>query len=412
MFSARRWGGLAALVLGALALDFTVRVAWSDWVSRDGTREQILKAIRMEPENWTFYREWGEFVPAEGVTALSGAVLRNPLNPELRLELADLAEAAGRMDEAEGSLRAAVALDQTSTARTLLARYYFRRNDAGHFWPAVREALAVAATGDPELFRECWAMNTGHAVGDVIPKRPEMLVDYLDFLVDSQRYDAAAGVGAELIGKKPVVAEEARKRAMGVVMRYCSAMVQQGRAAEAVAAWNWLVGARAIRGEELGVGARVWVTDGEFSWDPGDGAGFEWQRTGAVYTEYGEKAREMRVTFSGKQPERCEVMGEYVALWPGREYWVRVKYEMRGVGAESGLRWKVALRDGKVLGEVGMPGGRIPGESGGEREVEMRFRVMGAGPVVGRLTLAYERELGTVRIEGEAAIRKVESGWK
>jgi tetratricopeptide (TPR) repeat protein len=405
------------LLAASLALWFTLRVSWSDWVARDATRDGIRAAIGMMPENWKFYRDWGEFVPAEGVEALSGAVLLNPMNPQLRLELAEVAEKAGKDGLAERSLLEAVARDRTATARTLLAEYYFRKGDAAHFWAAARGALEVAAVGDAELFRECWEMEgltvtNGDFFQGTIPKRPEILWDYLDFLLNTGRLDAAARVGDEAMR-----ARNGGRKAERAAMKYCGAMAQAGRAREAVMAWNWLASEKAVRGGELGEGARGWVTDGGFEWDPfggnsEGGVGFGWQRTGAVGTEWAEKARELRVTFSGKQPERCEVLGQEVALWPGREYWARVKYETRGIGAESGLKWRVVLRDGTVLGEVGMPGGEGAFGSAGERSVEMKFRGTFAAPVVGRLALVYERELGTVRIEGEAAIREVASGWR
>ena len=399
MFLARRLSGFGALVLAAAALYFTGLAAWSDWVSRDATRAGILAAIRMTPENWTLYRMWGEFVPADGVAALNGAVARNPVNPQLRLESAEVLEAAGRNGEAETRLLEAVSLDRTATARVLAAEFYFRRGDEAHFLGSARGALAVAEKGDAEIFREYWAISNGQ-VGDVVPNRPEILPDYLDFLIDSRRFDAAERVGTELMR----VRRDKKGRAARVLMKYCTAMAREGRAEQAVAAWNWLARERAIPYAALGERAQEWVTDGDFQRELGDGAGFEWRRTDAVFSEWVEKSRELRVTFSGKQPERCEVLSQEVALWPGREYWLRVKYEMRGIGAESGLRWKVALRDGRVLGEAAMPGG--------VDSVEMRFGGDLQGAAMARLVLEYERALGTVRIEGEVAIRNVASGWR
>ena len=80
---------------------------------------------------------------------------------------------------------------------------------------------------------------------------------------------------------------------------------------------------------------------------------------------------------------------------------MRVGYSMSGIDRESGLFWRVTIPDG-----AGLFNGRLPGGIG-EQEIVGQF-VAPPDAELGRLVLGYERVKGTVRIEGEAEIRRVE----
>jgi hypothetical protein len=107
----------------------------------------------------------------------------------------------------------------------------------------------------------------------------------------------------------------------------------------------------------------------------------------------------LRVSFSGRQPEQCDLLWRYVALEPGRKYRLRVKYRMPA--PDAGLRWEV-LADGKDLLE-----GAGALRDAGDGEKTLDFEVP-AEAGLGRLLLRYERVKGTVRVEGDAEIAMVE----
>lgn len=397
-----RLGGLLGLLVASVPLYWSVRIAAADWVSKDGTRDSIRAALRMTPVNWECYREWAELVPADAVEAMRQSVLLNPVNPMLWLELAEVAEKAGRDSEAEASLREAIRLDKTAGPRTLLAEFYFRRKDVARFWPAARAALEAAASGPTVLFADCWQLSTdaGFILRTAIPERPEILADYLHFLVAENHADAAEPVAMKVMrGARTAQAGQA-------VRAYCDQMAEHHRAEAAVTAWDWLSKEKVIPYGELGIRAGRWVTNGDWRVDPGEaqtGSGFGWRIAdgGGWFAEYSKKERTLRIRFSGEQPERCQVLSEFAPLWPGKHYGLRVSYETRGIDRQSGLSWRVVMPSGAVIGEVALAG------ETGERLAQLSF----AGPdspTVGQLVLVYERTLGTVRIEGEVEIRRVD----
>src|ERR1700733_2125566 len=99
-----RLAGILIFALSTLLLYWSIRIAWSDWLSRDRTRESILKAIDLLPENSLYYRFWAEIEPKDGVIALRQAAAINPLNPDIRIELGIHYEQSANLPEAESSL--------------------------------------------------------------------------------------------------------------------------------------------------------------------------------------------------------------------------------------------------------------------------------------------------------------------
>jgi predicted secreted protein len=80
---------------------------------------------------------------------------------------------------------------------------------------------------------------------------------------------------------------------------------------------------------------------------------------------------------------------------------LRFSYRTTGIAPETGLRWRLTDLNGtKIL----VQGESLASES--ERDGTFAFRTpAGAGLV--RLTLAYQRALGTTRIAGSIVLRKL-----
>src|SRR5207245_348367 len=49
----------------------------------------------------------------------------------------------------------------------------------------------------------------------------------------------------------------------------------------------------------------------------------------------------LKLSLSGKQPEKCELLWQYIPLIPGRRYRFRSQYRTSGIAAESGVRWSI-----------------------------------------------------------------------
>lgn len=348
----------------------------------------------MVPANWAYYRDLAELNPQEAVAPLRRAVELNPRNAPLRIELGEYAEQAGDLATAEASFRSAVGLDRTYVARAELAGFYFRRRDRARFQETVRDALETGPRDAQMLFQECWELiGDGDAIlREAIPDKKEVLEPYLEFLLRTNRLDAARPVASRVMAGGAGGAEIRE-----AILTYCDRMLAAGNREEAVGAWNWLAERRLIGYPNLD--GRELVTNRAF--EPGTiNRGFDWRFSSGsgVYYERGA-AGVLKVGFSGKQPENYDVLWQPVALEGGGKYRLRVKY--RTPVRDAGLRWEV-LAGGKDL----LYGAGVLSDAGaGERMLEFDGP---ATPSLGSLLLRYERVRGTVRVEGEAEIRDVE----
>ena len=182
--------------MALLLLYYSFLIARADWLSEERTRQSILAAIRLFPDNSLFYRDWAEIEPADSLMALRQAAVVNPLNPNIRIELGMSAEKAGNLGEAEASLIEAVALERTGAPRGILAEYYFRRHEVEKFWPAARDGLDHSYYDMTTLFEDCWNLSSDSnlILERAIPNRATVLIAYPDFLMLRNRLDAAKPV--------------------------------------------------------------------------------------------------------------------------------------------------------------------------------------------------------------------------
>ena len=82
-----RAAGLAALVLLATALYWTVRLARADWLFLKGNPQSIQQAIRLATGNPDYYSGWAQAEPDRAVDVLEKAVALNPIDSSLWIEL-------------------------------------------------------------------------------------------------------------------------------------------------------------------------------------------------------------------------------------------------------------------------------------------------------------------------------------
>jgi hypothetical protein len=75
------------------------------------------------------------------------------------------------------------------------------------------------------------------------------------------------------------------------------------------------------------------LTNASFTHAP-SGAGFDWHllQLAGAHTTFG--SGELRLTFSGTQPEHCTIAWQFVATAPGEHYVVKCR------GAADGLAWR------------------------------------------------------------------------
>lgn len=298
------------------------------------------------------------------------------------------AETAGDHKKAEASLLQAAEIDHLYLPRWTLANFYFRAGDLPRFWTWARRAAGMAY--DPAaLFQLCWrASGDGREILQLaIPDAPAIRQAYLDFLLRTNRLEAAEPLAVEL-------SESAGASQLDLLLRYCDALLARKQAGPALQVWNALA-ARGIipyRSLDPRTGA---LTNGELAAAPLS-RGFDWRpaRVEGAALSFETGLREMSLSLSGKQPESCDFIEQYLAVVPNIKYRFRYRYRTRDLAAETGLAWSFV--DARTVAELAA--GAVPA-SPGWNEQTLTFST-GAGSDLLRVLLRYRRRAGSMRAEG------------
>ncbi len=363
--------------LAALAAFHALRLAYADFLFQTGTPENVRRAARIAHSNPTYALRAGD--PRR-------AVALNPYLSEAWLELAQQAEAANDLAEAERLYREASKVDQTFTPRWALANYYFRRQQADEFWRWLRLAAERSYGDRTALFRLAWHFteDSQEILRKSILPTPEFLGLYLDFLRSEAKWEAAVEAAAEL-------APMARPGERAKLLELCEALLQAGRGDAAVRVWNlW------DPGQRLDAAAGHSLANGDLAREPlGKGFDLRFPWRAGVTHRWSGQARQIRIALDGREQERTELLEQYAPVVPGAAYVYEFRYRVERMAANSGIRWSFSCPDQPDFLEI--PVAKAPPD----------FMAMAAmlrippGCRMLRITLGYRRLPGTVRAEGD-----------
>src|ERR1017187_1596150 len=349
-------GAFIAMLCG-YACYWSARWAIADYA----IRSSVQRALRLAPGNPDYYVRLAQVEPALALSALERAAVLNPLNSSVWIELAGAAEAHNDFRATESSLLRAVKLDKAFAPRWLLAEYYSRRHDQAHFWPAVRAALATSYDDVTPLFDLCWELAPEPRViqDRALPDRPDVWRQYFDFLLSKNRLDAADAIANQLM-------KHAGPDTVPSLLLYCDRLLENNDVSRAVETWNLLATKRLLDYPELAPSQGASLTNGTFAKEFLSRT-FDWRVSTPAEIFYRRDVSPpgLRFDFTGKQPEHCELLSQFVPLEPAREYRVVVSYETH------------TPADARLV----------------------------------KLVLAYDRGLGTVRIEGSLSLESAVLGF-
>lgn len=392
--------GALAGALFCWACYWSIRLAYADHIANDRSRPAVERAIRLAPGNPEYYVRLAEADSSSALTAMEKAVALNPLNSSIWIEFARIAEEQKDFQRAESCLLHAVRLDRTFAPRWLLAEYYFRRGDQSRFWPVVRAALATSYDDVAPLFDECWqlAPSPEAILAQAIPDRQDVLRQYLDYLLAKKRLDLAEPVASKVMG-------HAGGDDVAPLLSYCDGLLAKNQAPPALEIWNLLAKKRLLDYPPLVPEKGASITNGDFE-KPFLSTAFDWRlgQLPGILARRGGSPPMLWLSFSGKQPEACEILSEFVPLVPARKYRLSVRYETDELKHDTGLSWRVLdVLDGADLLEGT---GQLKGRERTEGEEEFSFTTP-AETRLARVALMYQRVLGTVRITGSVSLRNV-----
>lgn len=380
MYNVARLSGLVALVSLAAAAWFSVRLARADAGFREGTPEGVARALELAPRNTAYLSLRALQVDYDGgdPRPLLESIAR--LTPDAsapRIRLGLDAEVRGDLAGAERWLLDAARVDRQYEPRWTLANFYFRQQKMDDFWKWMRAALDVSYGDRVAAFDLAWAAApaTQTILSRAIPDRREVLAAFLTYLLSGHK--DALPVAERLSQFHDPADLPALYTEMDLLLE---------RGSREAARQIWI---------NLGYpDPTAPVTNPDFG-PPRVGHGFDWrlvQNPGVTHVSL-DTPPAHRILFSGKQPESCELLRQYVGIRPGRRY--QLRWESRGIG--SGLAWRV--------GTVAAPLRASPLRASNDWTSGQLSFVAPQDP--GALALFYNRPLGEPRAEGSVELRHI-----
>ena len=404
--------GIARVVVGSLTGPVflvgavqALRWAYADLLFQQDTAETVAKAVAWAPECAEYRLRQAAYLSQEhpegeqGRRALEAALRWNPRLSEAWLELAYRAETGGDHGRAEECLLKVAQVDRGFDPRWSLASYYFRRNRRAEFWRWAREAVEIGRRDLTPLFRLAWVLEPEPLaiLERMVPDRPEPLGQYLGFLVGEERLGAALAVARRL-------GPRAGPEQAPVMLGYCDRLLEKGHAAWAVEIWNLLAARGLTPLPALDPERRAALVNGDFEW-PISGRGFDWRTPvapGVFVTQVSAPAA-LKVTFSGKQPEACRFLEQFIATAPEAGYELHLSYQAGAIPPQSGL----VLRVLEALSGAELAACEpAPQQTEDWSEQRLAFRTSGETGLV-RLVFEYRRLTGTPRLQGTLLVRRV-----
>jgi hypothetical protein len=365
MYYVSRIAGVIAVAALAGAGWFSVRLAQADALFRRQTPESVAAAVDTMPWNTGYlaFRALQIDYDAQDSTPLLERIAKlNPLASAPRIRLGLAAEIRGDLFTAEKWLLDAAQVDRQFEPRWTLANYYFRRGDSDQFWKWMRLALEGSYGDRTPAFDLCWRMtgDPREILSRAIPERHDVIAAYLAYLLGSHRLAAALPVSLQL-------AAMAARGDQALLLAACDAFLDARDAASARACW------RAVRYD------------------------FDWRLIevpGVSHISL-DASSGRRVVFNGRQPESKELLHKIFDLQPEERYTLRWEARTQGLGADSGIEWRIS-------------GQRAPLPS--DENWRIGELVFAAHGDLQDLVLFYHRPTGQPRAEGYVEIRGVSVG--
>ncbi len=366
--------GISLIALAALAAAgyFSIRLAAADWEFRRQTPESVARAIAIEPGNTEYLLFRALQVEYEGGDAtplLERAAELNPMSSAPRIRLGLNAEIRGDYASSEKWLIDAAKIDRQFEPRWTLANFYFRRDKADQFWPAIHDALEISYGDRRPAFDLCWHMSSDPnlILERALPDRRDVLMSYVIYLLDAHK-EAVAPAAIRL-------AQFHRDR--DVLLAAVDSLIASNEASDARRVWA-----------AMGFESNSIVFNDDFRAGPMN-RGFDWRESdfiGLTFTNVEEPAAALRIAFDGRQPESCELLSQTVNLEPRASYVLRWKAQQSGLKSPSGIEWTIA-------------GKRAPVDA-----TELTFT---AAKNLEPLALLYQRPKGETRAEGYLELSRI-----
>ncbi len=379
---------------------YSFLLARARWLFEEDTAASIPAAVQLVPYNSAYVSRLAAWRQAEKIALLHRAIKLNPFDFESLIQLGFASEFQSHdLKTAERYYLRAADVNKMFLPRWTLTNFYFRRDRIAEFFYWAKQALAITPYSPEPIFVQMWLISQDAGkIASAVPDRPRALLPYAWFLSNNHQEDAIPPIVQRLVqavGKGDPHAWGRDDLLAAIEDR----LVAEGKRNPALTVWADLVKARWLA-ESIPSSIHP-VTNSNFK-SIFYRHGFDWTTpdVDGVRVEQSPVEGEVRLTFSGNEPERCTVLRQYLPLQAGRNYLFEWQAESELLDTPSGLTWHikpVASAEGSDL---------TSGDLAASQSHNWQLR----SPLhaeLDLLTLDYARPLGHLRAKGAVVLKSV-----
>jgi tetratricopeptide (TPR) repeat protein len=393
------------IALCGLAVWRSVRIAAADWLASEGTTESFERALHFAPENPQLLAraailrsDNGDPSPAVD-EELRRAAAMNPFDSALPMTLGLREEFRGNSAGAESYLVRAAEIDHQFKPAWTLANYYYRTNQPDKSWPVIARILSLEPLGfDPTpVFELCWNQAAGsRKILSLIPGRGHRPVQYLEFLVNTQKTEAAFEVWPVALRS----ADPADPTDIATLTKFADFLVGADRMPQAVTVWNQIVDSGIVRSGQLEPAKGISIADPDFKFAPVTRA-FGWRVADVPGVFVSGFSGSLRLEINGDEPQTFQVLSTFAPVVSGTRY--RLLWKSDGSQLNSprdpGFSFQIVQQPGEVVSQCSPL--LSAGSSAGCEFVTPPGSAQEQGRVGKvRIDLLYSRAQGTTRVSG------------
>lgn len=323
----------------------SIRIAVADWVASANTPEALERAIGFAPDRIellaraALYRNDSGNPSSDVDEDLQRAARLNPLNSSVLMTLGLRKEFRGNNAQAEDYLVRAAEIDHQFKPAWTLANYYFRANQPERSWPMIQRVLDL----DPldfnptPVFDLCWKQSSdARKILSLIPERGQRPVQYLQFLMNTHRVDAAL----DALPKALAVADSATRVDVATLTGFVDFLAGADRVGEGVTVWNQLVDRGIIHSGRLYPAKGISIADPEFRYlassnspDMPNTFGWRLEEIPGVFTS--GFSGSLRLEINGDEPQSFQILSTFAPVVSGAHYRLRWKSDGSALNSQQ-----------------------------------------------------------------------------
>jgi tetratricopeptide (TPR) repeat protein len=389
---------LAALMAGIV---WNGVFAAADLSARRNQTEATRLAMRLMPANAAYPAQLAEEIyasdPPGAKSLLQKALKLNRYDAASWVQLGLLSEAENDLLRAENALLQAASVDSTFLPSWSLANFYFRQQNAARFWYWAQKAAQMVPDDATSLFRLAWYVspNAQEIENRLQMKRQAVEGQFVNFLLTQGDPEAVTEASSHLLLTN-------NKESTETLLRACDWLLERKRPDLALALWNGL----ATRTSYPWLRPDSSVTNGDFGKSPLS-HGFDWHlaTVEGVSSFLNTNPNALGFEFSGDEPDSFLLLNQTAPVHGKTNYSLMVAYGTSGIPPGSGIAWQVTdARTGALLARTASLSSEHVGEQGGTM-TDCFTTPEETGFV--NLSLLYQRQPGTVRVDGKLALKAV-----